>query len=106
MAAFLAAVGAPGGNASWAGFAHQSHAPAAALPCRPRAAPAAQALGAYQDHLVIASATGLMNPGHPRPPGTIALMRFPGEQVPGHAACQLDQRRRRSRLVPRPEASM
>jgi hypothetical protein len=43
---------------------------------------------------VIASAAGLMNPGHPRPPGTIALMPFPGEQVPGHAACQLDQRRR------------
>jgi hypothetical protein len=33
-------------------------------------------------------------------------MPFPGEQVPGHAACQLDQRRRPWRLVPRYEPSM
>jgi hypothetical protein len=33
-------------------------------------------------------------------------MALPGEQVPGHAACQLDQRRRPWRLVPRPEPNM
>ena len=33
----------------------------------PRAAPAARAFGAHQDHLVIAPA-GVMNPGHPGPP--------------------------------------
>jgi hypothetical protein len=66
----------------------------------------AQAVGPYQDHLVIASATGLMNPGHPRPPGTIALMPFPGEQMPGHATRQLDQRRRPWRRVPRHKPSM
>ena len=38
--------------------------------------------------------------------GTIALMPFPGEQVPGHAACQLDQRRRPWRLVPCHEPNM
>jgi hypothetical protein len=54
---------------------------------------------------VITPATSLMNPGHPSPPGTIALMAFPGEQVPDHAARQLDQRRLR-RLVPRHESSM
>jgi hypothetical protein len=33
-------------------------------------------------------------------------MPFPGEQVPAHAARQLDQRRRLWRLVPRHESSM
>jgi hypothetical protein len=66
----------------------------------------AQALGADQDHLVIASASGLVNPGHPSPPGTIALMALTGEQVPGQAARQLDQRRRSWRLVTRHEPSM
>jgi hypothetical protein len=32
--------------------------------------------------------------GHPRPSGAIALMPLPGEQMPGHAARELDQRRR------------
>ncbi len=41
----------------------------------------AQALGADQNHLVIAPSTGLVNPGHPRPPGTITLMALPGEQI-------------------------
>ena len=66
----------------------------------------AQAAGPHQDHLVIAAATGLMHPGHPSPPGAIALMPLPGEQMPGHAARQLDQRRRPWRLVPRHEPSM
>jgi hypothetical protein len=66
----------------------------------------AQAGGSHQDHLVIGAATGLMNPRHSSPPGTIALVLFPGEQMPGHAARQLDQRRRPWRLVPRHEPSM
>ena len=39
--------------------------------------------------------------GHPRPSGAIALMPLPGEQMPGHAARELDQRRRPWRVVPR-----
>jgi len=66
----------------------------------------AQAAGPHQDHLVIAAATGLLHPGHPRPLGTLALMPLPGEQMPGHATRQLDQRRRPWRLVPRHEPSM
>ena len=34
---------------------------------------------------MIAAATGFVNPGHPGPLGTIALMSLPGEQMPGHA---------------------
>ena len=41
----------------------------------------AQGAGSYQDHFVIAAASGLIYPGHPGPPGTIAFMPFPGEQV-------------------------
>src|SRR5689334_23221091 len=52
----------------------------------------AQAAGPHQDHLVIAAATGLLHPGYPRPPGTIAFMPLRGEQMPGHATRQLDQR--------------
>jgi len=55
---------------------------------------------------VITSAPGLMNPGHPGPPGTIALVPLPGEQMPGYADLQLDQWRRPWRLVPRHESSM
>src|SRR2546421_265801 len=65
-----------------------------------------QAAGSYQDHLVVAAATGLMNPGHPGPPRAVALVALPGEQVPGHAARQLDQRRRPWRRVPRHDSSM
>jgi hypothetical protein len=43
----------------------------------------AQALGGYQDHLVIASATGLMNPGHPRPPGPSRSCRSQASRCPG-----------------------
>jgi hypothetical protein len=48
----------------------------------------------------MAAATGLMNPGHPGPSGAIALMLLPGEQVPGHAACQLDQQQAGPSLLP------
>jgi len=43
---------------------------------------------------MIRAATGFLDPGHPSPPGPIALMTFPCQQVPGHAARQLDERRR------------
>jgi hypothetical protein len=66
----------------------------------------AQAFGPHQDHLVIAPAAGVMNPGHPGPPGAIALMPLPGEQVPGHAARQLDERRRPWCPGPRHDSSM
>ena len=52
----------------------------------------AQAVGSHQDHLVIAPPASFVNPGDPSPPGAITLVPFPGEQVPGHAARQLDQR--------------
>ena len=42
---------------------------------------------------MITPATGLMDPGHPGPPRTIALVPFPCEQVPDDAARQLDERR-------------
>jgi len=66
----------------------------------------AQAAGPHQDHLVITPATGVMDPGHPGPPGAVALMPFPGEQVPGHAARQLDERRRPRCPGPRHDSSM
>ena len=50
----------------------------------------AQAAGTHQDYLVVAAATRLVNPGHPGPPGTIALVPLPGEQMPGYADLQLD----------------
>jgi len=53
----------------------------------------AQAAGTYQDDLVIISASGFVDPGDPGSPRTIALVPFPYEQVPGHAASQLDERR-------------
>jgi hypothetical protein len=40
---------------------------------------------------MITSVTGLTDPGHPGPPGTIALVPFPSEQMPGHAARPLDE---------------
>jgi hypothetical protein len=106
MAALLAAVGAPGGNVSSAGFAHPSHASAAALPCRPRAAPAGA--GSWRVPGPPCDRVGHWphEPRTPAPTRTIALMPFPGEQVPGHAACQLDRRRRPRRLAPRNEPSM
>jgi hypothetical protein len=55
---------------------------------------------------VITSATGLMDPGHPGPPRTIALVPLPCEQMPDHAASQLDERRCPRRLIPRHEPSM
>jgi hypothetical protein len=106
MAAVLAAVGTHGGDVISYGSAHPGHAPAAALPCKPRAAPAGAGWRPAQDHFVIASATGFTHPGHSGPPGAIALVSLPGEQVPGHAARQLDQWRRPWRLVPRHEPSM
>jgi hypothetical protein len=49
---------------------------------------------------VTAAATGLVNPGHLGLSGAIVLMLLPGEQVPGHAACQLDQQQARPSLLP------
>jgi len=75
------------GRAIDCGSAHRGQAPGAALPCKPRVAPAGRRLLARtRTHLVIAPATSLVNPGHPSPPGTIPLMSFPGEQMPCHAA--------------------
>jgi hypothetical protein len=57
------------------------------------------AVGTHQDNLVIVPCTGLMDPGHPGPPGTIALMAFSREQMPNHVARQFDERRRGAQAV-------
>ena len=45
-------------------------------------------------------------PTTPKPTRNHPLMSFPGEQMPGHAARQFDQRWRPWRLVPHYEPSM
>ena len=82
------------------GSAHRGHALDAALPCRPRAAPAGVGCRPAPRPPCDRGGHQLQNPGHPSPPGAIALMLLPGEQMPGHAACKLDQWRRPWRRVP------
>jgi hypothetical protein len=50
----------------------------------------AQAGGAHPDHSCDRGGHRPRDPGHPGPPGTIALVSLPGEQMPDHAAHQLD----------------
>lgn len=46
----------------------------------------AQTVGAHLNDLVPMPPTGLLDPGHPRPPGTIAFVPLPREQMTDHAA--------------------
>jgi hypothetical protein len=64
-----------------------------------------QPAGPLQDHLVIAAATGLMNPGHPRPPGVVALMPFRGARRSAMSA-PVRPRGRPRRLVPRNDSTI
>jgi hypothetical protein len=66
----------------------------------------AQAASADLDHLVNMPPAGLLHPRHPSPPRTIALVAFPGEQMPDDAARHLDQRRRPRFPFPRHDSSM
>ncbi len=66
----------------------------------------AQAADAHLDHFALTPSAGFLDPGHPGPPGTIALVPFPREQVPCDAARHLHQRRRPRWLFPRHDSSM
>ena len=46
------------------------------------------------DHLVHGASPGLLDPGHPGPPGAVPLVPFPPEQMPSHAIAQLNDQRR------------
>src|SRR5215472_18111631 len=65
-----------------------------------------QAVGADLDHLVMVPPAGLLNPGDPGPPGAVALVPLPGEQVPHHAGGHLHQRRRPRGMPRRHHISM
>ena len=42
--------------------------------------------GSYQDHLVIAPAPSLLNPGDPGPPRAVVLVTFPAREMADGAA--------------------
>src|SRR5215467_8775903 len=65
-----------------------------------------QAVGADLDHLVMVPPAGLLDPGHPGPPGAVALVPLPGKQVPHHAGGHLHQRRRPRGMPRRHHISM
>jgi hypothetical protein len=51
-----------------------------------------QTVSAHENHFVVVSATRFLDPRDPGPPGAVALVAFPGEQMPNKAADQLDER--------------
>jgi hypothetical protein len=92
---------------SFAGSARRGHAPGAALPWKPRAAPVGAGCqhgpGPTCDHF----GHRLDGSRTPRPTRNHrALVPLPRQQMPDHAARQLDERRHPRRLVPCHDPSM